>query len=175
MRIVRPHDKAIRFGCAEMKDAGLAMIDPYDAMIVFGHGFVPAFSLSAETAGKSPRSRLNAKSVVATTVIMVVVVVMVMVVVVVVMIMVAITVMMMVVMLHRHRLGRRRGLGRSGERRKSERGRQNGGGKKCLQHWVSFRGSFRPAREERSGSALETLSSANGSKMSFVVVGSFRR
>lgn len=38
MRIVRPHDQPIHVVRAEMKDAGFAMIDPYDAMMMSRHG-----------------------------------------------------------------------------------------------------------------------------------------
>ncbi len=162
MRVDWPHHRAIRFVRAETKDAGPAMIDPYDAMILSGQGFFPAFSLSVETTGKSPPSSLNAKSFVAAVAMMMVVVMMVM------MMMVAITVMVMVVMLHRHRLGR------SGERRQGECGSQNGGGKKCPQHGVSFLESLRPAWAGGSWSELETDSSGHCSKMSFFVVASFR-
>lgn len=110
MRVDWPHHRAIRFVRAETKDAGLAMIDSYDAMIVYGQGFVPAFSPSVETTGKSSPSSLNAKSFVAAVAMM----------------------MVVVVMLHRHRFGR------SGERRQGECGSQIGGGKKCLQHEFPF-------------------------------------
>ena len=85
--------------------------------------------------------------------------------------------MMMMVMLHRHRFGRRRGrrgLGQSGEGRQGESGSQDGRGEKCFQHCVSFRESFRPAREGRPWSGLETHESGMGSSMIFCVIGFFR-
>jgi uncharacterized membrane protein YqiK len=84
-------------------------------------------------------------------VVMMMVVVVMVVVVVVVIVVAAVVVMMMVGMFHRHRFGGRHGLGRNGEGRQRERGSQDSGGKKRLQHGLSFRVWSLPEREGRGG------------------------
>jgi len=140
MRIIRPHDKPIHFVGAEMKDAGFAVVDPDDAMVMFGHECVPVFGLSKGTTGAACRS-LYARSVVAVIAVMMMVVM-----VVIVMMMMPIT--MMMVVLHRRGFGgrsRRRGIRHGGQRRQGKGGNQDGRGKKSLQHLSSFREVFRLA------------------------------